>query len=102
MLKLLSAAISLLLWASYVAVAFGYGLLANADLPDAFGVAQLYLTCVCALLVPLAYPRPVRRWWHWVLWPALGLTIGLIPVVWLPWTIVKRHAAQRSTRSTTP
>ncbi len=92
MRKLLSAAISVVLWFSYVAVAFGYGVLADADLPDAFAVAQIYLGCVCALLVPLAYPGPQRRWWHWLLWPALGLTIGLVPIVWLPWTIVKRRA----------
>jgi hypothetical protein len=102
MLRLLSAAISLLLWASYVAVAFAVGLFADADLPDAFGVAQVYLACVCALLVPLAYPRPQRKWWQWILWPALGLTVGLIPIVWLPWTIVRRRAAARAEEARTP
>ena len=94
MLKLVSAAISILLWASYVAVAFGVGLLANLDLESAFALGQIYIACVSALLVPLAYTAQQRRWWRWLLWTALGLTIGLIPIVWLPWTIVRRRAAE--------
>jgi hypothetical protein len=91
MTVLLSVLLSLVLWASYIAVAYGFGAIANADLDRAFIVATAYLAVLCVPLVVLAYPPGERRWWRFVVWPLLGLFAGIIPLVWLPWRIVSRR-----------
>ena len=90
MTVLLSALLSVLLWVSYLAVVYVYGAAADVDIAEALIAGQLYLALACVGLVQVAYTSEARRWWQWFLWPALALTIGVIPIVWLPWKIVNR------------
>jgi hypothetical protein len=89
---LVSATISILIWLSYLAVAYAYGAARGADVEESFTVATLYVVLVTAALVPLAHPGESRRWWHWIVWPGLALAFGIIPIVVLPWRIVSAHA----------
>jgi hypothetical protein len=88
----LSAAFTLVLLAFGASVAFvGGAWSGTAAGPTAF-VLIVFLVVV-PFLVAYAYPRRVRRWYHWALFEACvlgGFTLP-IPLVYLPWLIVTRR-----------
>lgn len=88
----LSAAFTLVLLAFGGSVAFVGGAWSGiAPAPTAF-VIIIFLVVV-PFLVAYAYPRRVRRWYHWALFEACvlgGFTLP-IPLVYLPWLIVTRR-----------
>jgi hypothetical protein len=80
---------------SYVAVIYAYGAWQDVDFDQALYAGVVWVALLCVPLVFVAYSGGERRWCHFVLWPALGLLAGLIPLIWLPWRIVSRRGSSQ-------
>jgi Flp pilus assembly protein TadB len=89
----LSAGFTFVLFAFGASVAFVGGAWSGISAgPTAFVI--IVFLVVVPFLVAYAYPRRVRRWYHWVLFEACvlgGFTLP-VPLVYLPWLIVTRRA----------
>ncbi len=89
----LSAGFTLLLFVFGASVAYVGGAWSGVSAGSTAFVVIVFLVVV-PFLVYYAYPRRVRRWYHWVIFEACvvgGVTLP-IPLVYLPWLIVTRRA----------
>jgi cell division protein FtsW len=57
------------------------------DLPDYYFVIRQAAGAAVGLVALVVCARIPYRWWEWAAWPLVGLTIALLALLVLPWTV---------------